>query len=79
MVISLRSLNITRREAILTNGMRVIVYERPGMPVYMEAVTDSGARHDPLGKEGLPISRSTCWFQVPKNIPPKKISINMFR
>jgi predicted Zn-dependent peptidase len=43
-----------RREATrLSNGARLVVFERPGMPVSMRAAFWSGGRYDPPGKEGL--------------------------
>lgn len=51
-MISLEDLGTRRREAILSNGARVVVFERSGMPVYMRAAFFGGSRFDADGKEG---------------------------
>jgi len=45
-------LGVTRRDAILPNGTKLVLFEKPGMPVYMRAVVLGGSRYDPLGKDG---------------------------
>ncbi len=50
--ITIESLGVTRRETILSNGTKLVVFERPGMPVCIRSVFYSGSRFDPTGKDG---------------------------
>ena len=45
--------NVTRHEATLSNGIRVVLFKRPKTPISMEMLFLSGSRFDPIGKEGL--------------------------
>lgn len=49
---TLSDLGTQFRHAILANGTRVFVFERPGMPVYLRACFLAGSRFDETGKEG---------------------------
>ena len=51
-IISVEDLGTTRKEAILSNGTKLVVFERSGMPVYMRAVFLGGSRFDPIEKDG---------------------------
>jgi predicted Zn-dependent peptidase len=45
--------NVSRHEAILSNGVKVVLFERPKTPIAMEVLFLSGSQFDPIGKEGL--------------------------
>lgn len=49
---TLKDLGAQRKEATLSNGLRVVLFERPDMPVYLRAAFLGGARFDTKGKEG---------------------------
>ena len=51
-MITLADFGTQRRQATLSNGTRVVVFERPGMPAYLRACFLSGSRFDQEGKEG---------------------------
>ena len=40
------NLNLTRHAFTLPGGLRVVLYERPDAPIYLEAVFDCGSRRD---------------------------------
>lgn len=48
----LSDFGVTRHTTTLANGLRLITFERPGMPLYMEAIFFAGSRFDPEGKDG---------------------------
>lgn len=50
--ISSEDLGVSRKESVLSNGAKVVVFEKPGMPVYMRATFLGGSRFDPVGKDG---------------------------
>ncbi len=52
-MIKLQDLGTTRQEAILSNGVRLVFFERPGTPLSLRAHFFSGSRFDPQGKKGL--------------------------
>ncbi len=52
-MIKLQDLRTTRHETTLSNGIRLVFFERPGTPLSLRAHFFSGARFDPSGKEGL--------------------------
>ena len=49
----LSSFGVTRSTFTLPNGLRCVVFERPGMPVNARIAFKAGGRYDPAGKEGL--------------------------
>ncbi len=49
----IEALGTSRHEGELENGSKLVVFERPGMPVYMRASLFAGSRFDPLDKGGL--------------------------
>jgi len=50
---SLEDLGVTRRVATLKNGIRVVLFEKPHAPLVVAVNFLSGARYDPIGKEGI--------------------------
>ena len=50
---SFADFNVTLHQAVLSNGVKVVLFERPKSPVSMEMLFLSGSRFDPIGKEGL--------------------------
>ena len=48
----LSDFGVTRNTTTLSNGMRVVTFERAGMPLYIEALFFAGSCFDPFGKEG---------------------------
>lgn len=49
---TLSDLGTQFRHTTLSNGTRVVIFERPGMPVYLRACFLSGSRFDVGGKDG---------------------------
>jgi predicted Zn-dependent peptidase len=49
----LSDFGIKKLEATLSNGSRVVLFQKPGAPIYIRAYFLSGSRFDPVGKEGL--------------------------
>jgi predicted Zn-dependent peptidase len=45
--------NVTRHEAKLSNGVKVVLFERPKTPISMRVLFLSGSQFDPIGKEGV--------------------------
>lgn len=52
-MVKLQDLGTTRHETTLSNGVRLVFFERPGAPLSLRALFFSGARFDPQEKEGL--------------------------
>lgn len=50
--VRVEDLGVTRQETTLSSGTKLVLFERPGMPVYMRAVILGGSRFDPIGKDG---------------------------
>lgn len=50
---SFSDFNVTKHSAILSNGVRVTLFERPKAPITIRLSFLSGSRFDPVGKEGL--------------------------
>ena len=42
-----------RKEELLSNGTELVVLERPGAPVHIQASFFSGSRFNPQGQEGI--------------------------
>lgn len=49
----LKDFNLTRKSSILKNGLRVVVFERPKSPVFIQVIIQAGSRFNPKGKDGL--------------------------
>lgn len=45
--------SVTRHELTLSNGVKVVLFERPKAPISMEILFLSGSQFDPEGKEGI--------------------------
>lgn len=50
---SFSDFNITKHSAVLSNEVRVTLFERPKTPITIQLDFLSGSRFDPVGKEGL--------------------------
>ncbi|MCX6783455.1 MAG: pitrilysin family protein [candidate division WWE3 bacterium] len=68
---TLKDFSVTRHEAKLTNGTRVVLFERPGTPVAISAAFIAGSRFDPPGKEGLAHFLEHMLLAGTKNFPTK--------
>ena len=51
-MLRIEDLGVTLREAILSNGCKLVLFERPGMPLAINVIFLSGSRFDKIGKEG---------------------------
>ena len=49
----LSDFGVTKQQIALDNGVPLIVFERPGMPISIKIALFNGSRFDPVGKEGL--------------------------
>src|SRR5687768_5350625 len=70
---SLKQLGATRHEEVLANGLRVVLYERPGMPVTIHATFKAGSRHDTPGKEGLAHIVEHMCVSATKDFPTREL------
>ena len=70
-MMALRSFGVSRRETVLSNGVRLVVFERPGQPVYLQAAFLAGSRFDPVGREGLAHFLEHMLVAGTKNFPSK--------
>ena len=52
-MLTLEDFGVSYHEAMLSNGLRVVLFERPHAPIALKAVLFAGSRFDPQGKEGL--------------------------
>jgi len=52
-MLTLSDFSITRKEAILSNGLKLVVFERPNTLVAIRVLTFAGHRFDPADKQGL--------------------------
>ena len=52
-LITLEDFGVGKREALLSNGARLVVLKRDGMPISIRVLFRSGSRFDPPEKEGL--------------------------
>jgi zinc protease len=68
----LTDFGVTRRSTMLSNGVRLVVFERPCMPVAIRAMFLSGSRYDPPGKEGLAHFTEHMIVSGTKNHPSKE-------
>lgn len=50
---SFSDFNVIKHSAVLSNGVRVTLFERPKTPITVQLSFLSGSRFDPVGKEGL--------------------------
>jgi predicted Zn-dependent peptidase len=50
---TLSDFGVTRTVATLSNGIRLVTFERKGAPLAIDAMIYAGARFDPSGKEGM--------------------------
>lgn len=48
----LEDFGVERQETTLSNGVKLVLYKRMGMPVYIRASFFAGSRFDEIGKEG---------------------------
>lgn len=67
----IKDLGVTRKEGILSNGCRLVVFERPGLPVYLRASFLSGSQFDPIGLEGTSHFLEHMLVAGSKNFPTK--------
>lgn len=49
----LEDFGVERHEGRLKNSVKVVLYERKGMPIMINAAFLSGSKYDPAGKDGL--------------------------
>ena len=52
-MLTLEDFGVSYHEATLSNGLRVVLFERPHAPIAFRVVLFAGNRFDPQGKEGL--------------------------
>ncbi|MFA6981913.1 MAG: pitrilysin family protein [Patescibacteria group bacterium] len=52
-MITLEDFNVRRESFRLSNGLNVVLFNRPNMPIHMMVTFMAGSRFDPIGKEGL--------------------------
>ncbi len=52
-MLTLEDFGVSYHEATLSNGLRVVLFERPHAPIALRVVLFAGGRFDPLRKEGL--------------------------
>lgn len=50
---SLKDYGVTKEVGLLENGTRVVLFNKPGVPIAVNVAFNAGARFDPVGKEGL--------------------------
>jgi len=50
--VRMEDLGVTRQDNTLSNGTELVLFEKPGTPVYMRAVVLGGSRFDPIGRDG---------------------------
>ncbi len=66
---SFADFNVTKHTAILKNGLKVALFEKPGAPISIELSFLSGYRFDPVGKEGLAHFTEHVILSGTKNFP----------
>ena len=49
----LSDFGVAKQQTTLNNGVPLVVFERPGMPISIKIAFFNGSRFDPVGKEGL--------------------------
>lgn len=52
-MLGLKDFGVERHEGRLKSGVKVVLYERMGMPLMINAAFLSGSKYDPPGKDGL--------------------------
>jgi predicted Zn-dependent peptidase len=68
---TLAELGVVRKEKVLSNGVRLVHFEKPNAPVTLKLVFDSGSRFDPPGKEGIAHFVEHLIFAGTKKFPQK--------
>ena len=64
---TLKDFGVTKYVGRLKNGVKVVLFERPNMPVSTYALFRAGSRFDPVGKEGLAHYAEHMMFKKTKN------------
>jgi len=52
-MLTIKNFDVIIKEATLSSGVPVLLFQKKGMPIHIELLLASGSRFDPIGKEGL--------------------------
>ena len=52
-MLTLSDFGVARKEVVLSNGLKLVVFERPNTLVAIRVLTFAGSRFDPADKQGL--------------------------
>ncbi|KKS22656.1 MAG: Peptidase M16 domain protein [candidate division WWE3 bacterium GW2011_GWA1_41_8] len=75
-MIKLSDFGVERKDMVLSSGVRLVTFEKKGLPINMSILIRSGSRYDPKGKEGLAHFTEHMVVAGTKNFPsPDKLSI----